>query len=416
MVDFGRRPWLGTAAARRIAATATAAGVVMAAVLLDAFVNAGRLAPITVALAGIVVVLALTVTWPRPGLTEIGLLLLCAATLWPRVAHVEPGVPGALLFLVVTYGIGRLSGLSPRTLALLLIVAGALMGAIAIAQAIPSLDRRLPFSPMNGAVVRPTIRSTGLFDNPNVFGGFEATALVLAAVVGLPWRWTGRATRAGSVLLFGAVVLCFIGLGFSASRECALGLAVGLALLALVPRSGFRARVRSLLPYAVAAAVAVVVVVVVSQASSSVSRPSVSGRFDPTNVATDHNLLDRMASWRLAVDLIRQAPLIGYGATIPMRAVDNAYLEWLLAGGILGPVLWLAAVGTVAPRAARPIAAGVLVIAAFANPFAVGPTVAILLISCGALATHPPAALPAAAPAPAYSATGNPRMLKPPST
>jgi len=71
------------------------------------------------------------------------------------------------------------------------------------------------------------------------------------------------------------------------------------------------------------------------------------------------------------------------------------------------------------------------VIGGFANPFAVGPELTILLILCGALASRPPGVATAtAAPTAAEagvsqpggarlgysSATGSPRMLKPPST
>jgi O-antigen ligase len=156
-------------------------------------------------------------------------------------------------------------------------------------------------------------------------------------------------------------------------------------------------------PYAISAGVAVGVVLAVT----AIDRSGLPGRFNPISVTTDHNLLDRLDSWRLAVDLIRHQPLLGYGASIPMRAVDNAYLEWMMAGGVIGLAIWLAAVATVTPRAAWPIAATALTIGAFANPFAVGPTLAILMISCGALASQP---------ASGYSATGKPRMLKPPST
>jgi O-antigen ligase len=404
LVDFGSRAWLDSPTAGRTAAAATAAALVLAAILPDAIANVGLLQTMTAMLAVLVVALALTVRWPRPGLTDIGLVLLLAASLWPRVAHLQPGAPGALLFIVATYGIGRLSGLTPRTLAVVLLGAGAIMGAIAIAQAVPVLSPLVPFQPMRYGLPFDYPRSTGLFDNPNVFGGYEAATVVVAAVVGLPIRLEAtRAARARSAALFGAVTLCLVGLGLSASRESVLGLGAGLTLVALVPRRGLGERARSLVPYAISAGVAVGVVLAVT----AIDRSGLPGRFNPISVTTDHNLLDRLDSWRLAVDLIRHQPLLGYGASIPMRAVDNAYLEWMLAGGVIGLAIWLAAVATVTPRAAWPIATTALTIGAFANPFAVGPTLAILMISCGALASQP---------ASGYSATGKPRMLKPPST
>lgn len=173
-----------------------------------------------------------------------------------------------------------------------------------------------------------------------------------------------------------------------------------MAVFALVPGDGWRARLRSLQPYAGAALVAVAVVVVVAAIAAAGSRPNIIGRFDPTTVATDHNLLDRMASWRLAVDYIRQAPFFGYGATLPMGSVDNVYLEWLLAGGVVGLAAWLVAVGVVAPRRAWPLLVAILVIGFLANPLAVGLGVAIFVISCGALAGYPSGRAVAAEPAP----------------
>jgi O-antigen ligase len=391
LFDSGRRPWLGSAHSPRLAAGATVVAVTLATTLTDTFANAGLLMPMTAFLALLAVVGAAVLRWPRFGLPDVGLALLVLAGLWPRLAHLEPGAPGALLFIVTTYAIGRFSGLTPRHLALLLVGVGAVMGAIAIAQTLPSLSKLVAILPIReGLPVRGT-RATGLLNNPNTFATYEAMIVVLAAVVGLPWRFrtNGRAALAGSVLLFCAVALCIAGVGVSASRESVLGLIAGMAACALVPRDGWRRRLFYMRPYLGAAIVAVVVVVVVAAVATSGSRPNITGRFDPTTVTTDHNLLDRMASWRLAVDYIGHAPLLGYGASLPMRSVDNVYLEWILSGGVVGLVIWLAAAALVAPRRAWPLLAAILVIGCFANPFAVGPGLAILLIACGALASQP---------------------------
>jgi O-antigen ligase len=391
---FGRRGWLDSPPARRIAMAATAAGLLLAAVLPDALANIRLLQVMTAAIAVLAVVLILTVRWPRPGLTDVGLVVLVAATLWPRVAHVQPGVPGALLFILATYGIGRFSGLRPRTLALLLLAAGAIMGAIALTEAMPALSKLAFFHPIRGGLPSTSTRPAGMFNNPNVFGTYEAMTLVLAASVGLPLGW-GKTWlgRGAVVVLVAATALCIVGLGLSASRESAIAATVGLGVVAVLTIRSIRGLVKLILPYAIAAGMAVVVVLV----ASSIGRPNLPSRFNPTTVSTDHALLSRIDSWRLAVSLIRRAPILGYGATIPMRSVDNAYLEWTLGGGFLGLFVWLAAVATVVPRAAWSLLAAILVIAAFANPFAVGPGLAILLISCGALASHPLEAAPQAA-------------------
>jgi O-antigen ligase len=388
----------GSAETPRLAAVIA---VAMAATLTDVFANAGLLPPMTAALAALALAGAALVRRPRPGWPDLGLGLLALAALWPRLVHLQPGAPGALLFIAATYAIGRLGGLTPRRLALLLVGAGAAMGAIAVAETLPSLSGVVAALPIReGQAVHGT-RATGLFNNPNTFGTYEAMAVVLAVIVGLPWRWrAGRSGLAGAVLLFGALTLCLAGLGLSASRESVLGFAAGMAVFAMLPRDGWQGRLLSLRPYVVAGLAAVALVVVVAAIATVGSRTNLTGRFDPTTVTTDHNLLDRMASWRLAVDYIRHALLVGYGTALPMGSVDNAYLEWMLAGGVLGPVIWLAGVGFVAPRRTLPLAAAILVVALFANPFAVGPGLAILLISCGAMASYrdtDPANVPAMA-------------------
>jgi hypothetical protein len=117
-----------------------------------------------------------------------------------------------------------------------------------------------------------------MFNNPNVFGTYEAMTLVLAAAVGLPLGW-GKTWlgRGAVVVLVAATALCIVGLGLSASRESAIAAAVGLGVVAVLTIRSVRGLVKLLLPYAIAAGIAVVVVLV----ASSIGRPNLPGRFNP---------------------------------------------------------------------------------------------------------------------------------------
>jgi hypothetical protein len=406
LVEFGRRPWLDSPAARGIALAATVTGILFAAVFNDAVANPGWLAPMTATLAALVVLLGLTVRWPRPGATEVGLVLLCAASLWPRVAHLQPGIPGAVLFTIAAYGIGRLSGMRPRMLALLLLGAGTIVALLAIAQSIPGLAPLIPFDPMQYGRPFISARPTGLYNNPNTLGLCEALILVMAAVVRLPLGWgETRRDHARAAAMGIAVAQCLVAIGLSASRESVLGLVAGLTALALARRDDLRGRARTLLPLAVVLGLALAELAVVQLVSQS----GTAGRFNPLTITTDHNWQDRLTAWRITIGFIVKSPLLGYSTPLPIWGIDSAYLEWMLVGGVIGLIIWVAGLVTVVPRAARSLLVAILVVGIFANPFAVGPIAAILLISCGALASYP-------LEAPAYSATGSPRMLKPPST
>jgi hypothetical protein len=81
--------------------------------------------------------------------------------------------------------------------------------------------------------------------------------------------------------------------------------------------------------------------------------------------------------------------LFGYGTDVFSAGpvVDNAYLGWLLAGGVGGLGLWIVGSGVVTPRLLWPALAAMFAIAMLANPFS-GPTYAVFLSACGAVAAE----------------------------
>jgi hypothetical protein len=391
VATIGRPNWHALTAARRIAASASAVGIVTAAILPDFFDNVGLLRPMALALVALVAVLLLTTRRPRPGVTELGLGLLCLAALWPGLGHGQLAIPGSVLFIAACLGLGRMSGLKPTTICLVLLAGGAIMGALAVVQTIPAISTALPFEPMRHGHVYNTLRATGFFNNPNTLGWYEATAFLMAAVFGLPWdQAPTRIGRSALATLTVGLALCFVGLGLSGSRESIVGLLIGLAVLAAVRRGGLAPRRQVVAPVAVALGLAVVVVL----GEGLVTFPVTPGRYNPVTMAADTSLSSRFDGWRQAVELIVRKPLLGYGSTLPMKSIDDVYLEWLLSGGVIGLALWLGGLAVVVPRGARPFLAAALAIGTLANPLAVGPMLAILLIACGLVASQAPPAEP----------------------
>jgi O-antigen ligase len=244
----------------------------------------------------------------------------------------------------------------------LLLLAGAIQGVVAIAQSLPSLSSLVPFQPLVGGVPFDFGRATGLFNNPNTLGALEAVVLVIAVRVG-PRRWA-----------LPLVALCAAGLILSSSREAVFGLIVGLSLLGT-------GRFRQMVAWAI--------VLLVVGAMTVWAFPSLLERLSPSGYATDPNLLGRLDLWRAGLDLIKMSPLLGYGADVfrSGTVTDNAYVGWLLAGGIVGLVLWIVASTVATPRQLWPVLAAMFAIAVLGNPFS-GPTYTVFLATCGAVAAE----------------------------
>lgn len=342
---------------------AVAVNVVLAVGLPDVTTNAGLTSVILLVLAaqaGAVLVLSHASTLTR---MDFGAVLLVAAAIWPLlIGSGFSSVMGAAGFVAVMYATGRAGALSPRALVVLLAAIGAVHGVVAIADEVPALSGLVPFEPIREGVVFDTTRSTGLFNNPNTMGNLEAVILVAVARFGIA-RWA-----------IPLVVLCVAGLILSESREALLGLVAGLGVLGA-------GRSSRMLRWAVAVAAIGI--------GTIVAFPSVAERLNPTGYSTDVNLLTRLEIWRIALTFIERSPLLGYG--IPSRNpavpdfVDQAYLGWLLAGGVTGLALWLTGAALITSRSLWPVLASMMAIGMLANPFSEAAFGAFLVL-CGVVA------------------------------
>lgn len=289
---------------------------------------------------------------------DAGLVILLVAVLWQYVVSGSfDTLPGALGAVVVLYATGRLSG-SLRFFVAFLLLLGAIHGAVAIAQSVPALSSLIPFQPILNGVPFVSSRATGLFNNPNTLGALEAVVLVTAIRIGSR-NWT-----------LPLIVLCAVGLVLSASREGLFGLVVGLSLL------GIR-QPRQMVVWAIGFIIVGGVVLL--------AFPSLFDILDPSGYGSDADLLRRYEMWRAATDLIGMSPVYGYGANIlGVVVTDNAYLGWLLAGGIAGFALWIVGSCVVTPRRLVPVLAAMFAISYLGNAFS-GPSYAAFLSACGAV-------------------------------
>jgi O-antigen ligase len=348
----------------RAAGYAVAFSMLVAVVLSELLANV--LSPQVVVVLLVVNVAVLTVAAGLRGPVrreDVGLLFLLVAISWPLlVSGSLDKLPGALGIVVIYYLPGRARGVSLKSLVVLLLMAGAVQGVVAIAQSIPAVASLAPFQQLQGILPFLTGRATGLFDNPNTLGVVEAQVLVIAVLVGPP-RWT-----------LPLVALCAAGLVLSVSREAIFGLIVGLSLIGLL-------RFRETAPW--------LLVVLIVGALVVWAFPSLHSTLDPSGYGTDGDLLRRFDLWRAGLDLVAISPVFGLGTDVfaAGTVTDNAYVEWLVAGGITGLLLWVIATVVVTPRRLFPVLAAMFAIATLANPFA-GTSLAIFLAICGAVAAE----------------------------
>jgi O-Antigen ligase len=356
--------WAGSLMVGRAAGYAVAFSVLVAVMLSELLANV--LSPqVVVVLLAVNVAVLMVAAGLRGSVRreDVGLLFLLVAISWPLlVSGSLDKLPGALGFVVIMYVTGRARGVSLQSLVALLLMAGAVQGIVAIAQSVPALSSLGPFQALQGVLPFLTGRATGLFNNPNTLGVVEAIVLVIAILVGPP-RWS-----------LPLVALCAAGLILSVSREAIFGFIVGLGLIGL-------RRSREMASWAL--------VVLVVGAIVVWAFPSLLNTLNPSGYGTDEDLLRRFDLWRAGLDLVAKSPFLGYGTDVfaSGTVTDNAYVGWLVAGGIPGLFLWMIAAIVVTPRRLLPVLAAMLAIATLANPFA-GPSFAVFLAICGAAAAE----------------------------
>lgn len=353
---------LGLAAAMgRLRAAVFGALVVTSFVVPDILVNIG-LGSAIVGIVGLLAVVSLPELARRVHQVTIldaavALLFVTGAVLPAIVSGTPTTIVGNGALILGTYVVARTSAPDWDRLVTILLAIGALHGIVSILWAIPATSSLIPFVPLQAGLPNPSSRATALFNNPNTFGVVEAMIVVLAF-----WNGVGRR---GAL----AIVLCVAGILLSGSREALVGLVIGCSVVVI------RSPRRALGPAgALGIAVGVVLALV----------PTVQRRFDPSGFAEDSSLLERFELWDEAIEAFLRSPIIGYGQTSGLRAVDQAYLNWLVDGGLIGASLWLAAIVMIGLSfSARPVLVVMLVVGLLGNPFA-GPALALLLVLLGA--------------------------------
>jgi O-antigen ligase len=330
--------------------------VVLVLIAMELSANFGARVVVLVVILLHVVVLAIVAPRTKLILSDAGAVLLSAAIMLPAVIAGDAiAIAGNAAATLGVYTAVRLAQPGQRLLVWTLLGVGAIQAVAAVMQAIGLTAG--PWSPLFAAIPYHGTRSTGLLDNPNQLGLLEAGIIVLACWHGLTWR----------TIPF--VLLCGVALLLSGSREAVLGMALGL-LPILIRRPAA----------AVVAAVSIVGVFVWYTSAF----PEAVERFDPSRFSTDPSLLARINSWEQALRLIARSPYLGYGSGVPL-VTDQAYLGWLLAGGVVTLVAGLAGLLILLlttrpwPVFLVPIAAGFLA-ASFS-----GTPLSLLLITAAAL-------------------------------
>lgn len=265
-----------------------------------------------------------------------------------------------LLGIVTTFGgtylLARVTPVGRRAVLTVALWIGAGHGIAAILAAASGISRLLPVPDVYSSLV--TSRGIGLYLNPNTLGNVEAMVLVLALWWGIPRRQIPL------------VILGLAGLVLSGSREAVLGAAVATVAVSVIHPG----RVTL-----VATASAIVFMV------AFLLLPDIASRFDPANLTLDPSFAGRLLSWDQALSVIRFSPLVGQGLA-PSLVIDQAYLGWLVRGGIVGAFVWLLGLGflTIGSRA-WPVVVVMAVGGLLANTFD-GPALMLLLLIAGVTA------------------------------
>ena len=329
----------------------------------DIFIGYGLGSLIPAVAFGIGVALAVSsnrvASWNR---IDTAVLLIIAASAFPALVSYELlSIPGSVLLITGVYLAARFSRVSWSGAIGILLVVGAVHGLAALIVQLPGGESLIPIVPESTGAVVESPRAVGLYANPNTLGNVAAITLLLVAWSGARLWW----------LL--AAPLALVGLVLSGSREALAGLALGLAVAAVMRR-----------PWAAVG----IVVVIGTTVFATTLLPELAPRLDPARFAQDTSLQDRWESWGAAMNAIQVAPWFGYGLERSETVIDQAYLGWLFRGGLIGAVLWVAGIGLLlvsgVPKA---VLVAMLAIGFLADPFS-GPTLIILVVVAGIAAAH----------------------------
>lgn len=310
----------------------------------------------TLALAG-AVLMATNRGRLHPAISDLGAAFVVLAASIPALVSRElQPVLGIVATVGGTYLVARVSPLGRKAVLSVALWIGAAHGVAALIAVAFGIARLLPVPDPDSALA--TSRGIGLYLNPNSLGNVEAVVLALAL-------WWGIRRRQIPLL-----ILVLAGLVLSGSREAVLGAAVAMVAIGLVHPG----RVTLV---AAASATAFVLAFVLL--------PEIASRFDPANLTTDPSVAGRLSSWDQALRVIRFSPGLGQGLA-STQVIDQAYLGWLVRGGILGALIWVIGLAllTIGSQA-WPVVVVMAVGGLLANTFD-GPALMLLLLIAGVTA------------------------------
>lgn len=349
--------WLGIG---RFAGLFVVAAVVIGA--WDIFIGYGLGSIIAAVAFGIGVALAVSshrvASWNR---VDTAVLLIIAASAFPAVVSYEwRFIPGSVMLIAGVYLAARFSDVSWSGAIGIILIVGAVHGLAALIVQLPGGESLIPIVPQSSGAVVESERAVGLYANPNTLGNVAAIILVLVAWSGARLWW----------LLAAPLVL--VGLILSGSREALAAMALGLASAAVMRK-----------PWAAVG----VIVAVGAAVFATTLLPELAPRLDPARFAQDASLQDRWESWGTALNAIEISPWFGYGLE-RSETIDQAYLNWLVNGGLMGAAMWVVGIGLLlVSRVPKAVLVAMLAIGFLANPFS-GPTLMILVLIAGIAAAR----------------------------
>lgn len=301
----------------------------------------------------------------RPRREDISVILFFLGTTVPALVSDVKGkdvsvtLIGNFLTMGGIYASSRVSSITMPTCTRIYLIIASIHSLYALCQFIPGFDHYLFFQPMDvyGQPFMDLNRSTGLFNNPNNYGTFVAMCLCLTLVCNLGLRWVPL------------VILCSVGLLLSVSRESIIGLGAAVVFLS------FGRPTRT--------CILIIILMMIGIIGYNLI-PETFDRYDPRMYSKDDNLLTRIDQWERAIYFIRKRPMLGYGNEMPIEYTDQAYLGWLLTGGIVSAGFWIAGliVLTLTLPRIRPFLIVITTVGLASNPFS-GPTLFLLVSVCG---------------------------------
>ncbi len=274
---------------------------------------------------------ALFVARPK-GPPAVYFVLAALFVLWTAISEYWSPASSGFVSGSLLAGNFAIDAASARLIATLIFATLVIAAALQLSEASAPLARRVILGAffVQGALVFATAIFAGPLlalyygDDPlrvgegvqNLMRNGNAFALVLPLLIGWLWTRGGLAYKAASVALVGLSALAFMLVDSQAGLFALVGMGLGGALIAVLPRSGFRWMFGALGAYVAAAPL--VVGTLIGQLREIA--PQLPGSFQ-----------SRLWSWEVVISRMTEAPMRGHGldATRTWRETYAAYPEWM---------------------------------------------------------------------------------------